>query len=175
VVEQHDGAAARLRRRLRGARERGVERLEPVDPGRAVAPRHVEQLVAQRRSARRVAVGRDHGGQARLADVGMREAHEQGGAQALPAFLHLAGARLDLAVGEVVGALAHHMRQHRPLAPCHHRLDLARKRRQQHGAGAPPGLGDVDMRIGQVPREHRRVVDHRRIEIGVHVERDRDR
>ena len=67
------------------------------------------------------------------------------------------------------------MRQHRHVAPGHDRPDLAADRPQQDFAGEPRRLVSVDMRIGAVAGNHRRVGDDLVIKIGVHVERDRDR
>ncbi len=67
------------------------------------------------------------------------------------------------------------MRQHRRVAPGHHRPDLAAHRREEDLAGAFGGVVGIDMRIGAIAGHHRRVVDDRVIEVGVHVERHRDR
>jgi hypothetical protein len=75
----------------------------------------------------------------------------------------------------VVRALAHHMRQHRHIAPGHHRPRLAAHRLEQDFAGPLGGVVSVDMRVGAVTGHHRRVVDDRVVQVGMHVERHGDR
>ena len=67
------------------------------------------------------------------------------------------------------------MRQHRVVAPGHDRPHLAAHRPQQDLAGEPGRLIGVDMRIGTVAGDDRRVGDDIVIEVRVHIERDRDR
>jgi len=75
----------------------------------------------------------------------------------------------------IVGALPQHVRQHRLVAPGHDRLHLAAHCAQQDLAGKLRGLVSVDMGAGAITGGHRRVGDHRVIEVGVHLERDGDR
>ena len=127
VVEQHHRAAAgRLGIGERaGARHRRGERLDLVDERRALGPGQVEQLVAPAPRQGRIAVGHDHGRQAREFDVGVRKADEDAGAERALG-LHRPAARLQLPVRRIVAALAHHVRQHRPAAPGYGRARPAR-------------------------------------------------
>ena len=67
------------------------------------------------------------------------------------------------------------MRQHRHIAPRHDWPHLTAHRPQQDLAGALRGVVGVDMRVGAVAGDDRRILDHRVVKIGVHVERDRNR
>ena len=134
----------------------------------------VEQLVAPAPRQGRIAVGHDHGRQARVFDVGVREADEHAGAERALG-LHRPAARLQLAVRRIVAALAHHVRQHRPAAPGHGRARPARQQVEQGPAGAQPGLVHVDVRIGLVAGDHGRVAGAAVVQVGVHVEGDADR
>jgi hypothetical protein len=89
--------------------------------------------------------------------------------------LDRAAMRLQFAVGRVVRALAHHMRQHRPPAEGQHRLGAVGQQRQHGPAGALAGLVDVDMRVGLVAGDHRAAFGHAVVEVGVHVECHADR
>jgi len=84
-------------------------------------------------------------------------------------------ARLQFLVRVIVRALAHDMRQHRHIAPRHDWPHLTAHRPQQDLAGALRGVVGVDMRVGAVAGDDRRILDHRVVKIGVHVERDRNR
>ena len=96
-------------------------------------------------------------------------------AASAPSPLIAAHARLQFLVRVVVRALAHDMRQHRHIAPGHHRPHLAAHRLHEDFAGALGGVVGVDMRVGAVAGDDRRVGDHRLVEVGVHVVGDRDR
>jgi hypothetical protein len=134
----------------------------------------VEQFVTQPLGERAVAIGHHHRAEPGIADVGMWKAGEQARRQC--AFrIHCRAACLQFPVRVVVRALPHDMRQHRDIAPGHHRPDLAAHRREQDLAGALGGVVGVDMRVGAIAGHHRRVVDDRVVEVGVHVERHRDR
>ena len=133
-----------------GARHRLLQRLELVDEGLALRPGRGQQLVAQALGQRHVVVGGDDHAQPGVADVGMREADEQAGAQRTFG-LHRLAARLQRAVGLVGRALAHHVRQHRHVAPGGGRLaPRPLIMRDQRSAGAPAGAVHVDVRIGLV-------------------------
>jgi hypothetical protein len=95
-------------------------------------------------------------------------------AASAPCLLDLAAAGLQLAVGRVVAALAHHVRQHRALAPGHGRPRAAGQLRQDGAPGAQAGLEHVDMRVGLVAGDHGRVLGHGRVQVGVHVQRHAD-
>ena len=88
---------------------------------------------------------------------------------------HRGAAVLQFLVRVIVGALPHHMRQHRHIAPRHDRLHLAADRAQQDLTGEPGGLVGVDVRIGPVAGHDGRIGDDLVIEIGVHIERYGDR
>ena len=142
VVEQHDRAAAgRLGVGERaGARDRCGERLELVDERRARLPRPGR---AARRASAAPAPGRRR---SRPPPTGPANSMSAFGkptktlAQSAPSASIAAAARLQLAVRRVVGALAHHVRQHRPAAPGHRRARLAR---EQARAAARPARSPV--------------------------------
>jgi hypothetical protein len=174
----------RLRDR-RGARQRLFQRLRPVNEILAVGPGPVEQFIAQPLGEGPVGVGHDDRREAGIGDVGMREAGEETGAQRPPPPVGAAGsaargadrrdARLQFPVRMVVRALPHDMRQHRRIAPRHDRPYLAAHGPQQDLAGAPGGVVGVDMGIGAIAGDDRRVRDHRVVKVGVHVVGDGDR
>ena len=120
VVEQHHRAAAgapcaRARHRVVPA-ARSCRRRPRALPTRW---RAVRRNSAARQ--RHVAVGDDDSRETGVADVGMRKADEDAGA---PARLRLSISRqraCSSRFGRVVAALAHHVRQHRPVAPGHRR------------------------------------------------------
>jgi len=105
----------------------------------------------------------------------MGEAGKERRGERLAGRLHLLRPRLQRRVRVVIGALAHDMRQHRPVAPRHGRAHLALHHAEERLAGAHPGLVIVDMRIGLIAGQDIGVGDDLGIEVGVHVERHGDR
>jgi hypothetical protein len=154
------------------ARHRLGQRLDLVDELRSRAAQAIASSSShQRRAWRGVVVG------APPPPTGRRRGCRHSGSRRTrwrqrALRLHLAAARLQLAVRLVVGALAHHVRQHRLAAPGHHRLGLPGSA-PARAAGAQAGLVHVDVRIGLVAGDHRAL---RRcvVEVGVHVQRDAD-
>ena len=143
----------------------------PVGAG---VPGALQQFVAQLFRLLRLAVGTDHGAQARFADVGMREADEHRRRQhALR--LQRDAALLQRFVGFGVRALAHHVRQHGLVAPAHDGLDLALERAHDDVGRAQPGGVDVHVRIGMEAADDGGVPDDVVVEVGVHVQRYRHR
>ena len=143
----------------------------PVGAG---VPGALQQFVAQLFRLLRLAVGTDHGAQARFADVGMREADEHRRRQhALR--LQRDAALLQRFVGFGVRALAHHVRQHGLVAPAHDGLDLALERAHDDVGRAQPGGVDVHVRIGMEAADDGGVPDDVVVEVGVHVQRHRHR
>ncbi len=169
MVEQHH----RPRLHRFGALERPGQRLDFVDPLAARLPGQVEQLVAPAARQCGIVIGDHHRGQPGIDDIGVRKPDEQAGAKR--AFLfHRAAAGLDLLVRRIEARLAHDVRQHRALAPGHGGRGLALEHRKERLAGANPGFVDIDVRIRLVAGDHVRVLHDRAIQVGVHVERDRN-
>jgi hypothetical protein len=102
------------------------------------------------------------------------EADEHAGAEGSRC-LHFAATRLQFAVRGIVGALSHHVRQHRSATPGHRRARAAGQQSEQRSARAHAGLVHVDMRIGLVAGDHGGVARAAVVEVGVHVEGDADR
>ena len=157
-----------------GARHRGCQRLDLVDKSTALFPGQRQQLIAPAAGQHRVTVGDHHRRQAGHLNVGIRETDKQAGAERALG-LHLAAAGLQFAVGRVVRALAHHMRQHRLAAPGHRRAAPVGQQRQHRAAGALAGFIHVDVRVGLVAGDHRAVLADGVVQVGVHVQRHADR
>ena len=74
MIEQDDRPVVDLLR----TRHRLFQRFDLVDPSLAILPGGIEQLVAQRLRFRHIPVRDDADAEAGIADIGVREAGEQG-------------------------------------------------------------------------------------------------
>ena len=158
-----------------GARDglgQGLDLEDEVVPRR---PGVVQKLIdeALRRDA--IAIRGDDGAQARLANIGVREADEECGRKGRALLLPARCLLLQGLVGRLMRALRHHMGKHRHIAPRHHGARLAPDRLHEKRAGAARRLRHVGVRIKVIAGDDRRKLDDVLIDIGVHVERDGDR
>ena len=169
MVQQDDGATGHLL----GACHRRLQGLELVDKLFPRRPGLLQQLVAQALGCGHVVVGHDHHAQAGILNVGVGKAHKQTGTQR--AFL-LHGARhgLQRAVGLVLAALAHHMRNHGQAAPGLGGAGLTANHADQGASRALPGFIHVHMRVGLVARHHLCEFHHVGVDVGMHVVSDTD-
>ncbi len=94
---------------------------------------------------------------------------------ALPSFSHRAAFSCKVLVRRLMRPFRHHMGEHRHIGPGHHRARLAPDRLDEERAGATRRLGHVGVRIKVVAGDDRRELDDVVVDIGVHVERERDR
>ena len=176
MVEQDDRPLAGLRRLQRlGARQRLFERLELVDEILAVGPGPVEQFVAQsfgeragRRRSRRPPTARHCAMSACGKPVNRLAASAPSlsiaAQRACNSLFGWSSEPCRMTCGSI-GTLPQAITG----------LHLAAHRPQQDLAGALGGVVGVDMRVGAVAGDDRRVVDDRVVEVGVHVERHGDR
>ena len=88
---------------------------------------------------------------------------------------HLPCSGLDFLVGGIQAGLTHHVRQHRTMAVGHDRPCFSFQHRENRPRGTRASLVHVDVRVGLVAGDHRRLIAHRREQVGMHVERDADR
>ena len=152
-----------------GHGQRGVQELLPV------LPRHARQPLGERLRPRRVAVGDGVDAEARLRNVGVREAGEDGDRDDAGIPLHLAREVVEPAHRPARRALAAERGQQRRLAEGRRRPQAPRDDLGEARARLDAALRHVHVRVRLVPVEEIGALDHGPREVAVEVERHRDR
>ncbi len=116
----------------------------------------------------------DDGRNAGVGRIGVRERREERCGEHVAASFHRARIAHDIARGPVLRCVAHDRGEQRQPAPRHDRFDLAGERAHHDVAGQFADVVHVDVRVGFVAGDDRRVVDQLGREVSVIVERHGD-